>query len=156
WRVGPAGARLDAIRHAAPRLKETIARDRVKSVRTFDLVTLPYPSSYAFSGAARTLLPFLLITNRMQIVSMETRAGVKRVLVNPSAQQRNQETRFFKRLAGRAPELVQKLIAKRHSTVAARIAEAGLRGEDIDYVTFDHLHTQDVRRLLGEWCPRAQ
>ena len=26
----------------------------------------------------------------------------------------------------------------------------------IDYVTYDHLHTQDLRRLMLEWCPRAR
>ena len=25
----------------------------------------------------------------------------------------------------------------------------GLRPEDVDYITYDHLHTQDVRRWLG-------
>src|SRR5438045_2607648 len=30
-----------------------------------------------------------------------------------------------------------------------------VRPEDVDYVVFDHLHTQDVRRLLGTTAPQA-
>jgi glyoxylase-like metal-dependent hydrolase (beta-lactamase superfamily II) len=157
WRVTPAGARLEAVRRAALALKETLhAGAQVKSVRTYDLITLPYPTRYGLGDAARSILPFLMITNRMQLVTVATSEGVKRVLVNPSDHERDQETPFFKRLAAGSPKWAQRLIAKRHSTVPERLAEAGVRGEQIDYVTFDHLHTQDLRRVLGEWCPRAR
>src|SRR4030095_221989 len=105
-----------------------------------------YPSGYGLGDAARTLFPFLLITNRMQLVTVQTVEGLKRVLVNPSDDESEPETPFFKRLAGRAPEFLQKLIAKRHGTVPTRLAEAGVRGDQIEYITFDHLHTQDLRR----------
>jgi hypothetical protein len=36
------------------------------------------------------------------------------------------------------------------------LEKIGIRGDQIDYVTFDHLHTQDLRRLLLDWCPRAK
>jgi glyoxylase-like metal-dependent hydrolase (beta-lactamase superfamily II) len=159
WRVGPAGARLDSVRRAAQRLKERLrSGPTVRSVRTYDLVTLPYPARYGLSDATRTLLPFLMITNRTQLVTVNTAEGVKRVLVNPSDHQRDGETPFFKRLADRfrGVPLTERLMVKRHAEVPDRLREVGLRGDQIDYLTFDHLHTQDLRRLMLEWCPRAR
>lgn len=33
--------------------------------------------------------------------------------------------------------------------VTQALAEVGLAPEDIDYISYDHLHTQDVRQWLG-------
>jgi hypothetical protein len=41
------------------------------------------------------------------------------------------------------------LIARTTNTVLGVLAEIGLRPEDIDYITYDHLHTQNVTRWLG-------
>src|SRR4051812_44854978 len=128
WRVGPAGVRLEAVRRAAHTLKERLASGpKIHSVRTYDLVTLPYPSRYGLSDAGRTILPFLMITNRTQLCAVKTAEGMKRLLVNPSDHQRDGETPFFKRLADRfgSIPLSQKLMVKRHAEVPDRLAEAG-------------------------------
>jgi hypothetical protein len=78
------------------------------------------------------------------------------MLVNPSDHERNEETPFFARLRDQAPSFLNRVIAKRHATVPQRLDEAGVRGGEIDYVTYDHLHTQDLRRVLLEWCPKAK
>jgi hypothetical protein len=157
WRAQPAGVRLEAVRAGARKLKERLhAGKPARSVRTYDLITLPYPTRYGLSEACKNLLPYLLMTNRMQVVTFDTRDGVKRLLVNPSDHELNAETPFFKRLGAGVPDFVNRLVARRHSTVPERLAEAGLKPEQIDYITYDHLHTQDVRRVLSEWCPRAR
>jgi glyoxylase-like metal-dependent hydrolase (beta-lactamase superfamily II) len=111
---------------------------------------------YGFGGAARVVAPYLMMTNRMQIVSFVEDGAPRRMLVNPSDHERNEATPFFARLAARAPGFLNRVIARRHATVPEVLAEAGLRGDQIDYVTYDHLHTQDLRRLMLEWCPRAR
>jgi glyoxylase-like metal-dependent hydrolase (beta-lactamase superfamily II) len=157
WGVGPAGSRLEAVRSAASRLATRLrGGPKVRSVRTYDLVTLPYPVRYGLGGATRVAAPYLMMTNRMQVVVFEEDGARRCMLVNPSDHERNEATPFFARLKARAPGFVDRLIARRHGTVPERLQEAGLRGDQIDYVTFDHLHTQDVRRLLGDWCPRAK
>jgi glyoxylase-like metal-dependent hydrolase (beta-lactamase superfamily II) len=157
WRVSPPGLRLEAVRAGARKLKARLkASGRALEVRTYDLVTLPYPTRYGLSEAHRSLIPFLFMTNRMQVVVFRSADGEKRLLVNPSDHERNAETPFFKRLSAGVPDRVGRMIARRWSTVPERLREAGLRGDQIDYVTFDHLHTQDLRRLLLEWCPRAR
>ena len=158
WRVGPAGVRLEAVRRAARKLRARLHDGpTVQSVRTYDLVTLPYPTRYGLGDASRSPLPFLMITNRMQILNVATDEGMKRVVVNPSDQVRDAETPFFKRLADRYGDfLSHKVMSKRHAEVPERLHEAGVDGAAIDYVTFDHLHTQDLRRVLLEWFPRSK
>ncbi len=157
WRVGPAGARLDAVRTAALALKEQLHKSPpARSIRTYDLITLPYPTRYGLCDAHSSLLPYLMITNRMQLVTFTSSDGPKRLLVNPSDHERDAETPFFKRITDKMPGFVNRMVAKRHGEVPGRLAEAGVRGDQIDYVTFDHLHTQDLRRVMLEWCPRAK
>jgi hypothetical protein len=58
WRVAPAGARLLAVRGSAGKLRARLrAGNKATSVRTADLVTLPYPVRYGFGGAARVAAP---------------------------------------------------------------------------------------------------
>src|SRR5438874_7915647 len=126
WRASPAGVRLEAVRRAARKLKERLkSGPKARSVRTYDLVTLPYPARYGLSDAGRSILPFLMITNRTQLCTVETGAGTKRLLVNPSDHQRDGETPFFKRLADRfrGVPFSERLMVKRHAEVPDRLAE---------------------------------
>ncbi|HEX6837997.1 MAG TPA: hypothetical protein VF334_15575 [Polyangia bacterium] len=157
WKVAPAGARLLAVRGAAGKLRARLKGGaKATSVRTADLVTLPYPTRFGLGGAARVAAPYLMMTNRMQVVTFVEDGAPRRMLVNPSDHERNEATPFFARLAASAPKFLNRFIAHRHATVPEVLAEAGLRGDQIDYVTYDHLHTQDLRRVLGEWCPKAK
>jgi hypothetical protein len=44
---------------------------------------------------------------------------------------------------------MEALVLKKTSTVLQCLASIGLRPEDVDYITYDHLHTQNVSRWLG-------
>ena len=83
------------------------------------------------------------------MVQFDTEDGLKTLLVSPSDHERGLETPFFQRLANSAPKFLEPMIAKRYTTVPELVAAIGLAPEDIDYITYDHLHTQDVRRWLG-------
>jgi hypothetical protein len=43
----------------------------------------------------------------------------------------------------------RKILSPVLGTVETRLAEAGLRPEQVDYISYDHLHTQDLRHWLG-------
>jgi NAD(P)-dependent dehydrogenase (short-subunit alcohol dehydrogenase family) len=45
--------------------------------------------------------------------------------------------------------LGERLLAPISATVEERLAEVGIAPERVDYISYDHLHTQDVRRWLG-------
>jgi glyoxylase-like metal-dependent hydrolase (beta-lactamase superfamily II) len=157
WRVSCAGSRLEAVRRAAPRLKEAIAASgKPLCVRTFDTATLPYPLKFGLQGACLLPLPVLIMRNRMQVVQWREGGKVRTLLVNPTDAERSKRAPFFsKQIAMTGKYLSGKIMTQSHGEVLASLTSIGIRPADVDYVTFDHLHVQDVRRLLGEWFPNA-
>ena len=165
WRHIAPGARLDAARAAGVRLHDRLmATDPVVFYQSFDLVRVPYPTRYALRDATWVPTPLVHILNRMFVVQMRTAEGVKTLLVSPSDVDGAQATPFFARMAASARLLGERgaaLLAPRLGSVEDALALVGIRPEDIDYITYDHLHTQDLRRWLGSgarpgYFPRAK
>lgn len=145
-------ARVEDTRATATALrKEMLAGPKVRYYQSFDLVRVPYPTRYGLRNAfsREKWVEYLHLQNRMFIIQFDTPAGVKTLLVSPSDHERNIETPFFRRLADNSPGFLDSVIVKRQSTMPQLLAQAGLKPEDVDYITYDHLHTQDVRRWLG-------
>ncbi|SDX33705.1 hypothetical protein [Marinobacter mobilis] len=145
-------ARVEDTRAAAREFrKDMLAGKKVRYFESFDLVTVPYPSRYGLRNAfsRERYVEYLHIRNRMFVVQFDTDDGLKTLLVSPSDHEHNVETPFFRRLADKSPEMLERLVVKRHSTVPEILARIGLAPEDVDYITYDHLHTQEVRRWLG-------
>ena len=165
WAEPCPGERLAAVRRAAMRLRQRILdAGRAVSVRTFPLVTFPYPTEYGLAGAARSPAPYVMMRNAMQLVQVEAppggepgSAGGRRhlnILVNPTEPDRSVEAPYFARQVERYGSFVsQRLLSRRHGSVREALDQVGLRPEDIDFITFDHLHVQDVRGLLGTTEP---
>ena len=161
WAETVPGVRLDAVRRAARALHDRIAATGpAVCVRTFDIGTAPYPVKYGFEGVAKTPWPFLFIRNRMQLVQVDSAAGPLTVLVNPTDALRVPGTPFFHRITTRFGERLGREILERSVVGSAEKALAawGVAPDAVDYVTFDHLHTQDLRGLLGPGglLPRAR
>jgi len=157
--------RLREVRKRAARLREELlSAPPVPCYRSRSLVRVPYPTRYALRDAFRGPSPFVHILNRVFLVQFEAEGKLRTLLVSPSDVRANAETPFFKRLGasfGPLQDLGQRIIAPELGTVEFCLAEAGLSPEDVDYITYDHLHTQDVRRWLGAHgrpglFPRAQ
>ncbi|MBC7751623.1 MAG: hypothetical protein H7Z73_07855 [Candidatus Saccharibacteria bacterium] len=145
-------ARVENVRTAAELFrKDMLAGPKVKYYESFDLVRVPYPSRYGLRNAfsREHLVEFLHLQNRLFVIQFETAEGLKTLLVSPSDHERNGETPFFRRLQDKSPRLLQSLVVNRQSTVLKILAKIGLKPKDVDYITYDHLHTQDVRRWLG-------
>lgn len=152
WRVANHGDRLAAVRRAARRLKDRIvASGRAVSVSTYAISSLPYPARFGLSGADRGLTPHVIMKNRMQLVQVDAGGRIVNILVNPTDPHRAQAAPFIRKQLDRYPRLVADWLRARlvHSDVATALRSAGVAPEDIDYITFDHLHVQDVRGLLG-------
>ncbi len=145
--------RLSAVRSAARSFRESmLAENEVTYYKSVGLIRVPYPTKYGFLNAMSARSPFLHITNRLFIAQFKTAAGLKTLLVSPSDILGNRETPFFKRLAGQFgpfQNLGMKFIAPILSTVEQALDKAGITPESVDYITFDHLHTQDLRKWLG-------
>jgi len=145
------GVQLAVLRGAAPRLRERIrASGKPSCVRTFDLITFPYPAKFALGGAAWSPAPYVMMTNRVQLVRFEAGGATRTLLCNPSDYERSREAPFFKKTAEMAGEfLTNHVLSHRHGAVEIHLANAGIEPDEIDYITFDHLHVQDLRGWLG-------
>ncbi|MDF3029702.1 MAG: hypothetical protein K0R03_260 [Moraxellaceae bacterium] len=159
---------FDGARHAAQpqdRLKEVRKRAQAFRERFLDepevlfyksinLVRVPYPTWYAYAGVfaqSTYKFPFIHLLNRLFVVQYRDLAGdVKTLLFSPSDVEGNRETPFFRRLTAKIPaRRLQDVMAPVFNDVASALAGTGIRPEQVDYISYDHLHTQDVRRWLG-------
>ncbi len=156
WAVRGSGARLDAVRRAGRRLRDRILTNgAARCVRTADIATFPYPTKYGLQGVASSPLPYLFMRNRMHLVQVAAGARTITILVNPTDSERSAKAPYFARLEERYGKLARSLLSKMHSTVPAALASWGVAPEAVDYITFDHLHVQDVRVLMTQ-LPNAK
>jgi len=149
-------ARLRDVRRRAARFRdEMLAGPEVVYYRSFGLVRAPYPTRYAFTSVFQMsplVTPLIHILNRLFVVQFESDAGVRTLLFSPTDVEANRATPFFKRLADGVSllgDLGRRAFAPTLGTVESCLAQTGIRPEQVDYISYDHLHTQDVRRWLG-------
>ncbi|MCA9718905.1 MAG: hypothetical protein KC468_29825 [Myxococcales bacterium] len=145
--------RLRAVRRAAHELRERLLSGaRVTYYETFDLAIVPYPLRYGLRDACPLPAPFVHILNRLFIVQFETADGaLKTLLAEPLDRLGSAETPYFKRLAapfGGSRALVPRLLWPPLGDVVGLLERVGIPRDEVDYITFDHLHTQDVRGWL--------
>ncbi len=154
WAIRGAGARLEAVRRAGRRLRDRIlAGGAARCVRTADVATFPYPTRYGFAGAARSPLPYLFLRNRVHLVQVAAGGRTVTILVNPTDAVRSARAPFFARMEERYGKLATKLLSSMGPPIAETLRSWGVSPEAVDYVTFDHLHVQDVRGLLAPAAP---
>ncbi|KJK24760.1 hypothetical protein UB46_08680 [Burkholderiaceae bacterium 16] len=146
--------RLRALRRAGQQFREQFLEEPpVRFARSFNLLRVPYPAWYAFNGvySQQMLKPHLIhLLSRMTLIQYEDFAGQLRTLLfTPADFEAGAETPYFKRMGARTPQFLHGTIAPVYATVPQALERCGVAPEQIDYITYDHLHTQDVRRWLG-------
>lgn len=156
WAENSPGQRLEAVRRAGRALRQRlISSGRVSAVRTFPVAVFPYPSEYGLAGAARSPAPYVMMRNATQLVQVEDEGGrLINILVNPTDAERSLEAPFFaKQIERYGKFLTQKVLSKQFAGTVEALAEAGVEPAEVDFITFDHLHVQDLRGLLGTTEP---
>ena len=145
--------RVEEMRRRARSFRERMLECApVTYYRSIDLIRVPYPRRYGLRDACPVPTPYIHIINRMFVVQFQTDDGIKTLLVSPSDVYGNQETPFFKRMStrfGPLSESANKLMAPLMNTVETALQKVGIPPEQVDYITYDHLHTQDLRKWLG-------
>ena len=144
-------SRVDALTRAGQDLHAQIkGGPKALAFWACDLVTLPYPTSYAMAGGTWLPWPFIWFTHRMLIVRFLAGGAVKTLLFNPTDHEQARTTPYFAHLAARSGEfLAHSVMSTVHGTFLIQLAAAGVKPEEVDYVAFDHLHTQDIRKHAG-------
>ena len=155
--ITAAGEKLDAIRAAASRFRDRFkAAGTVVAARTRGANRFPWPKDYAFFRApVPDPITHVVLHNRIEIIRFRQNGALKTLLFNPIIGELGMQAPGFARLTDMMIE-----IGSRHpgllempKSPLERLAEIGLRPEDVDYVTFDHLHAQDLRPMLGTTEP---
>ncbi|MGO9711555.1 MAG: hypothetical protein ACLQBL_22010 [Polyangiaceae bacterium] len=150
WLTSSAGPRLRAVRVAAERLRDRFAAGpRVVAVRTLPLTTLLYPTKYAFNSAARSPAPFVVMTHRTVLAQFLQQGALKTLLFNPTDIDGARATPYFARLLDQFGERAANLLVQTYEPLETQLARLGIAFADVDYVAFDHFHTQDLRPILG-------
>lgn len=154
--VWPRGDRLTAVREAAAEYRERFrAQGEVTAVRTFDIAAAPYPTRYALNGAAIGPNPFVNIANRVLVVRFQDFEGVSRTLVwEPTVAAGSRTAPFYAQLSSMFGDFLSNRVFTRYYHEPEEVLPlCGVRPEEIDYVSFDHLHVQDVRMIMGSSQP---
>ena len=155
--VWPRGDRLVAVRDAAAAYKVRFKEQgTVRAVKSVDVAAAPYPVKYAFHDAVSVpSLPLISMINRMVVVQYDDWNGTPRTLVfEPTMPEGSAEAPFYEnlqRLMDKVPggQILEKAILKYYDEPVQALAKLGLTPEDVDFCTFDHLHVQDPRMILG-------
>lgn len=150
------GRQLLKLREAIPGFKKWFkGTGKATAYHSFDLITIPYPTKYGLWRAGTSVSPYLWFTNRMYIVQWESDGRTWTMLNEPSETELAEGTPFYTSLLAKyGAYLSHKVLTKEHGTVEGYLEQVGLKPEDIDFITYDHLHTQDVRRWLGTTKPQ--
>lgn len=145
--------RVDNVREAAKDFRrDLLSQSKVTYYRSFELVRVPYPTKFGYLNAYGSVSSLMHLCNRLFIIQFKTSEGIKTLLASPSDWENQRETPFFKRLSDSMGPLAgvgEALVFNKLRTVPECLAEIGMKPEQVDYITYDHLHTQNVTRWLG-------
>ncbi|MBB3116018.1 hypothetical protein [Corynebacterium bovis] len=150
--IWPRGDRLKAVREGARRYRERfLTQGRVLGVKSFDIAAAPYPSRFAFQGYSLNINPLISIINRMLVIQYEDFNGVPRTLVwEPTVADGSKKSPFYNKLAKFGEKFGgERLLARYYNDPEDILPSLGMDNSDVDYVSFDHLHVQDSRMIMG-------
>ncbi|MEM7620209.1 MAG: hypothetical protein AAF228_07065 [Pseudomonadota bacterium] len=149
------GDRLRQVRKGAEDFREWfINSPEVLFYRSINLLRVPYPITLAyhgvFAGSVFLFPPVLHLLNRMFIIQYSDFNGdVRTLLFSPSDHEAGAETPYFKRMMQLLPRYFHDLVSPTYRTVEEALAMCDIAPEDVDFISYDHLHTQDVRKWIG-------
>lgn len=145
--------RVENVREAAKDFRrDLLKQSKVTYYRSFELVRVPYPSKFGYLNAFGSFSTLMHLCNRLFIIQFNSSEGIKTLLASPSDWEHQRETPFFKRLSDSMGPLAgvgEAVVFNKLRTVLECLAEIGMKPEQVDYITYDHLHTQNVTRWLG-------
>lgn len=145
--------KVEAMKVAADSFRHKfLQRPPVKFFQSFPLVRVPYPTKYGLRDAYRGISPYLHIVNRLFVVQFESEGKIKTLLMSPSDIYADEETPFFKHLTnslGPFKNMLRPLLSPVYQTVDQALKKIGMSPEQVDYISYDHLHTQDLRNWMG-------
>ncbi len=150
WTLRGHGRRCAAVLEGSKALRTHLdAMPMASAVRTLPLTSLVYPSRFAFFGAQLSLAPYVPLTHRCLLVQFERDGRRLNLLFNPTDIEASRRAPYFAGLIARFGERASSWLQKRFDPLEDQLRALGVPPGDIDYLAFDHMHTQDLRALMG-------
>lgn len=143
-------------RDAAQRYRERfLAEGQIRAIKSIDIAAAPYPARFAFQGYSVNINPFISIINRMMVVQFDGFDGKLKTLVwEPTVAEGSAEAPFYHKIREFGNALhAGRFFVKYYNDPDHVLPNLGLTNDDVDYVSFDHLHVQDVRMIMGSAQP---
>ena len=154
--INPRKEKLEELKVCVDNFKKRFKqKGEIEAVETIDLISAAYPTAFAYAGAAIGLNPYVNILNRLVLVKFKDFNGDTKLLAwEPTVRDGSANAPFYKQLLKKYGKFISyQIMTTQYNTLLAAIKKAGVEPEDIDYVTFDHLHVQDLRYLMGTTKP---
>lgn len=138
------GLQLKMMKEAIPSFKKWFKQTgKASAFHSCDLILAPYPTKSGLFRAGSSPTPFIWFTNRMFIVQWEAEGRTWTMLNEPTETVLVSETPFYASLKEKFGDfLAHKVFSKEYAKVEDYLKLYGLEPEDIDYITYDHLHTR--------------
>ena len=151
WATSGSGPRIAAVRTAAERIRDTLASaPRALCVRTIPQATLLFPTRFALGGMALSPAPYVLMTHRAMLVQFLQRGELKTLLFNPTDVVGSRQTPYLRTMIDMLGErMAFDVLTTTFEPLESQLSRLGIAPVDVDYVAFDHFHTQDLRTLVG-------
>lgn len=149
------GDRLRNVRKCSEQFREWFYDGpEVLFYKSIDLLRVPYPITLAyhgvFAGSVVSFPPVLHLLNRLFVVQYRDFAGdVRTLLFSPSDHEAGAETPYFKRMMRLLPKRFHNMVSPIYRSVEEAVTLCGISPEEVDFISYDHLHTQDIRKWIG-------
>lgn len=145
--------RLAEVRKRASAFRERFLNEPVLPYyASIDLLRVPYPRAFAYGGVysqSMGLQRLVQILNRLFVIQYQDFNGQRRTMLFSPSDYPESQTPYFKRMEAGVPNWAARVLAPFYATVERALSGIGLDRADVDYISYDHLHTQNLRRWLG-------
>jgi hypothetical protein len=74
---------------------------------------------------------------------------MRRIIINPSHPAGARKAQYFQELTAKIPSWAERFMAREYAPLETQLLDAKIEPQSIDYITFDHLHVQEVGPLMG-------
>jgi hypothetical protein len=91
---------------------------------------------------------FIIMLHRSTLVQFRQRGAIKTLLFNPTDIDASRRTPYFAKIIAKIG-WSERYLRKTYDPLEVQLARLGFAPENIDYIAFDHFHTQDIRPLVG-------
>ncbi|MDP1540379.1 MAG: hypothetical protein U0998_00890 [Moraxellaceae bacterium] len=164
WQLPSSSLCLSAIRGQAILLRQQLLQQPpVSCFKSADLYCDLYPIRQAYSGVyhgALLTVPYIHLLKRLWIIQFTDFNGtLKTLLFSPSDDHDPLQIALFQRFNADLPRYLRRLskavIAPKYQSVASALGDIGLRPEQVDYISYNHLQGQHIAHWL-EFFPAAK